>query len=846
MRKKSTLVYATLAFMIASNTAIAQEVITGKVTDGKQPIAGATVLIPGSKIGTSTDANGNFSLTAPKNNGQLEIKFIGHATQIVKFNNESPIGTIILSPTDEQSLDEIIIVGRSIIDIAEGRKTPIAVSTIRQQEIEEKVGGQDITSTLVNTPSVFITGQAKGFGESSMTTRGFDQSNTAFLLNGQPINGMDNGRVFWSNWNGLSDIASLVQIQRGLGSSKLAISSVGGTTNFVTKSTDMKEGGFVKLSVGNDMYRKSTVAYNTGLMKNGFAVSAMLTDWSGNGYMNQTQGAGQNYFLSIGYKVSENHNLNLMVTGAPQWHNQGFTGRLSAFLEEGRKYNDNITTINGVEMNPRKNFYHKPVANLNWDWKINEKSSLGTVVYASMARGGGQSNRTDATSARVPYLAADMNNHQWFGIVSNYNRQLNENFNFNVGFDLRDYKGEHYRQVTDLLGAPSIAHSGNVNMPGLTTTSNSYSTNPWKTWSDRPTNPEDRLAWNYDQKIRYAGLFGQLEYAKNGFTAFFQGSVSEQQNSRDDVFLYKIGEGKSEKVNNFGYNAKGGLSYTLGHHTLFGNAGYYSRQPYQNNIFMNYKNDVNPFAINEEILGLELGYKYASRYLDVSVNAYRTTWANRVTGSSFIATQKEVDAYGADLVQVGEIIYNTNYGVKQEHQGLELEFLTRPFSFLQVKGFASVGDWVYHGESNTIVRNEDRVELAVTKRDLTGIKVGDAAQTSYGAGIKYFIIKGLSVDADYRRYERLYGALPSNAATLKLPDYDLVDAGVSYKVQVSDKNAISFRVNVNNLFNTFYITDATSNMADNATTQYWKGINTSNYVLVGWGRTWNGSVKFTF
>src|SRR5690606_22316066 len=209
------------------------------------------------------------------------IKFIGHETQQINFSSSSPLGTIVLASTDEQALDEVIVVGRGLIDVAEDRLTPIAVSTISRQIIEEKVGGQDITAALANTPSVYVTSQARGFGESSMTTRGFDQSNTAFLLNGQPINGMDNGRVYWSNWNGLTDIASLVQIQRGLGSSKLAISSVGGTINFVTKSTDMKAGGFIKRTVGNDMLRKSTIAYNTGLMSNGFAVSAMFTDWRG-------------------------------------------------------------------------------------------------------------------------------------------------------------------------------------------------------------------------------------------------------------------------------------------------------------------------------------------------------------------------------------------------------------------------------------------------------------------------------------------------------------------------------------------------------------------------------------
>ncbi len=851
MKKNSTIWIAFLAFMLISNVSLAQRILTGKISDGKAPIAGASILVSGTQTGTSTDAAGNFSISTDKENGQLEVKFLGYLSELVKFSSTNNLGSIILQPSSNQSLDEVIVVGRGVIDIAEARMTPIAVSTIRQEQIEEKVGSQDITSTLVNTPSVYITGQAKGFGESSMNTRGFDQSNTAFLLNGQPINGMDNGRVYWSNWSGLSDIASVIQIQRGLGSSKLAISSVGGTTNFVTKSTDMKQGGFLKHTVGNDMFVKSTLGYNTGLMKNGFAVSAMFTHWQGDGYMDRTEGKGQNYFLSIGYKVNAKHNLNLMVTGAPQEHSQGFSSTLENFLTKGRKYNSNVETINGLQMNPRKNYYHKPVANFNWDWTISDKATLSTVLYASMARGGGQSRRNDVSAAKVPYLAADVNNHQWYGIVSNYNRKLNDNLTFNVGFDLRDYKGEHYRQVTDLLGNSAIQHDKNVNYPDNLTASNSYSTNPWKTFSSKPKNAEDRLAWDYNQIVRYAGLFGQIEYAKDGFTAFFQGSVSQQQNIREDFFLYKIGEGRSENVNNFGYNTKGGLSYTMGNHSLFGNAGFYSRQPYQNNIFMNYKNDINQYAKNEEILGLELGYKFASEYFDANINAYKTTWANRVTGSSRNASAKDVTKYNPTndplLLVEGEYLYFSNYGVKQDHQGLELDLAVRPFRNLEFKGFASVGDWIYKGSSTTIVRNEDRVELATETTDLNNGKVGDAAQTSYGVGAKYSIIAGLSVDADYRSYDRLYSSRQAGQGkVLQLPSYELLDVGASYKITLSPSNTLSFRVNINNLLDTFYISEATSNLYGEGAKNTWKGINTENAVLIGLGRTWNGSVKFTF
>ena len=148
-------------------------------------------------------------------------------------------------------------------------------------EIQEKVGTADVTQALVNTPSVYVAGQSGGYGDSRITVRGFQQDNTAFLLNGQPINGMEDGKMYWSNWSGMSDIANFIQVQRGLGSSKLAISSVGGTVNFVTRATDKKEGGFVSMGVANSDYFKSTAAYNTGIMKNGFGMSVMLSHWQG-------------------------------------------------------------------------------------------------------------------------------------------------------------------------------------------------------------------------------------------------------------------------------------------------------------------------------------------------------------------------------------------------------------------------------------------------------------------------------------------------------------------------------------------------------------------------------------
>lgn len=202
-------------------------------------------------------------------------------------------------------MDEIVLVGSGVIDLAADRKTPVAVSTIKASTIQQRaVGNVEFSEAFKNTPSIYVSNQAGGFGDSQVFTRGFSQSNTAFLLNGQPINGMEDGKMYWSNWSGMSDVANAVQVQRGLGSSKLAISSVGGTVNIVSKTTDKKQGGYVRYMSGNDSYIKTTASYNSGLQDNGWAYSVLLDHWQAHRkYAVGTAGQGQTYFFSVGKKI---------------------------------------------------------------------------------------------------------------------------------------------------------------------------------------------------------------------------------------------------------------------------------------------------------------------------------------------------------------------------------------------------------------------------------------------------------------------------------------------------------------------------------------------------------------
>jgi len=221
-----------------------------------------------------------------------------------------------------QNLEEVVV-SSGVIDVAKERKTPIAVSKITAKEILLKVGNQEFPEIMNNTPGVYATKQGGGYGDSRISLRGFDQTNTSFLINGQPVNDMENGRVYWSNWQGLTDVASGIQIQRGLGASKLAVPSVGGTVSIFTKSAEKAQGGSFGQMFGNNGYNKTTAAYNTGVNDKGWSSSYLISRWSGNGYINNTSGEGTTYFFAVGYTPEgSNHSFNLSVLGAAQWHHQ--------------------------------------------------------------------------------------------------------------------------------------------------------------------------------------------------------------------------------------------------------------------------------------------------------------------------------------------------------------------------------------------------------------------------------------------------------------------------------------------------------------------------------------------
>lgn len=878
---KCLLVFAVMVF---TSFAFAQSTITGKVLDSDTnlPLPGANVIEKGTTNGTTTDFDGNFTLTTNMDSGEIVITYVGYSPLNVSFSGNQTLGDLMISP--DNSLEEIVVIGRGVIDLEEDRQTPIAVSTVTSAEIQQKsVGNVEFPEVMRNVPSVYASNDT-GFGDSQMFLRGFDQTNTAFLLNGQPINGMEDGRMYWSNWSGMTDIANAVQVQRGLGSSKLAISSVGGTVNIVSKTTDKTEGGFVRFLGGNDSFIKTTASYNTGLNEDGWGFSFLLDHWQAHRKFAQgTAGQGQNYFFSVG-KLAGDHNFNFLVFGAPQWHMQKWSQSIET-LEKFRKYNQHWGRDEGEIESERTNFYHKPVFNLNWDWNISDVSNLSTVLYASFGRGGGTGPRGNspireddynidglildgqidfaATRARnqdigiggdyggplgAGYIRrASMNNHRWYGMVTNFETELSTNWNFNVGGDVRFYTGDHFRQVVDFYDLEGWSND----RPDDRIVRESFSFNPWKTLTNF-ADENERINYDYSEDINYYGLFSQIEYASDAFSAFFQGAISTQSYQRQDRFDRDANgtPAESPKVNKGGYNLKSGAAYKLNdEHQVFANVGYYSRQPFLDNIFAGNTELAEPEVDNEEITGIEAGYTFENQKWRLNANLYRTQWANRyiANGNNIIeiATSEEID------------LSREQTDVTQLHQGIEIDGQYKLSNTFRAGAYASIGKWEFEGSTpfrsrdfrdGTYFTNADISDY--TDRDgnplpanffegevdLDGVEIGNAPQLSYGLNFLWQAFDDFEFGVDFNHYGRMNEfvdvsdvvAEGSNYENIELDGYSRFDLTARYNFSLGNQPFV-LRANVYNLFDNDYI-------AQSDAFGYFYGL----------GTTWNASLTYRF
>jgi outer membrane cobalamin receptor len=860
-----------LAALVIAVPAMAQGLLTGRVVDGGTGGALAGAVITNTTTGDVAVSNndGSFRIKSGAGEQNITVSYLGyHELSVATTAGQNALGDVVLE-ADAISVADIVVTAGIVTN---DRLTPVAVSNVTRAQLDMKLSNQEFPEILKSTPSVYATKESGGYGDSRISMRGFSSENIGVLINGVPVNDMENGRVYWSNWSGLSDVTSFMQVQRGLGASKLALSSVGGTINIVTKSTDAQKGGSLYYGIGNDGLQKLNFSVSTGLMDNGWAVTIAGSRQSADGYIRGTDYLAWNYFGNLSKVFADGrHRLSLTAFGAPQWHNQrGNPYRIEDYVThpDGRRMNlswgwkDGKVAGGGYGYNE----YHKPQISLVHTWDINSRSMLSTSVYASFARGGGRRlfapngstsgmfnidnsitgrytgtvpqtpeghidwdaaykmNSENPTGEALVVMGRAVNKHDWYGVLSTYNNQLTDQIKLTAGFDGRYYTAFHGSDVTDLLGADYYIDNSIKYRPAT-----------------KPLYEGDIIQYDETGEVLWTGLFAQGEYTMDNFSAFVSTSLSANfyrwHNPGAPYGQYRNGEllpsdlnGKtvSEWVKFLPWSVKAGASYKFGqNHSVFANGGYFTRAPFFNTSFNNYTIKTNPDAKSERVATAEAGYTFANNVLNVTFNGYYTLWLDK--GMTRVVNQE---------------LFNIS-GLNARHMGLELEATYRPTTRLTVKAMGSLGDWVWQKDVNANVLDEQQQVTSRQTLYIGGVHVGNSAQITAALGVDWEVFKDLRIGADYNWFGKNFAdynpinrtSAAGKADSWQMPDYNTVDVQLSYRFRLSDKIRATFYGNVNNLFDTWYIADAKDGAKHDARTAL---------VYYGFGRTWTAGLKFNF
>jgi len=843
-----------LAFTHSAN---AQSRVTGKVLDAdtKDPLVGASVLVKGTNKSSSAGLDGTFRIdVSDVQNPVLVISYIGYTAKEIPVSDRKNLGEILLK-SSERGMSEVVING----DVAIDRKTPVAVSAISAQYIEEHIGTQDIPELLNTMPGVYATQQGGGYGDSRISIRGFSSKsgngNVAYTINGIPVNDPETGAIYWSDFSGITDVTNSIQVQRGLGASKVIVPSFGGTVNVTSRSTDMQQGGYVYQTIGSDGFEKTAVLVSTGLNSNGWAATfqGSRTLWNP-GPADGLTSSGYNYFVNISKVLSPSQTLSFNLIGGTQQHGQRPEESIADYQNapQGIKWNYELGVKDGQQINPYNNFFSEPLFSINHDWAISDKSSLSTVVYAIFGTGGGgeisgtiprvsnfyspldytaaeKANAANPDGAALNYLYNEDDNTSWYGLRSTYKTTLGKYLDLQAGIDLRYYYGTHYEAVSDLLGADYVLSQYGGNVAKGTAAGD----------INNPTTLAvvgSKIGYYNRDFVQSESAFAQAEYSRKDFTAFLTLTGAENGLKRTDYFNYLNSDPNqtSPNVNHTSYQAKVGANYNLNAQmNIYANIGYLTKPPYYASVFENFTNQINKTAVDEKLFSYELGYGFKSSGFSAKIDVYRTSYKDRSDQSSYFDSASN-QLYSANVTGVDEL-----------HQGIEAALTWRPIKEILLRGMLSLGDYYYTNNPGptTVINSQQQVIATINQIDLKNEKIGDAPQTTASLNMEVTVMPQVKVGAIYNFFGDYTSNVPfqqytsANLHPYMVPNYSLWSLNGVWRFKMAGLDA-SLIGTVTNLLNTKYISDATD---DNAT-----GLASNASVYYGLGRLFTTGLKVKF
>ena len=729
-----TILGALFGIVMISSALLGQSTVSGTVTDADgNALPGANVVVEGTALGAAATLSGAYSVSVPNGTYTVTASVVGYTSEsaTVKVSDSNASASFSLASSS------VALGGVEVLADRVDNTSAIPYDDYTKADIDFRLGGRGLPKALATLPNVYVE-NGGGWDDENVYVRGFDDRYTSYLINGIPMNDMENGNLYFSNWSVLADVASVVQVQRGAGSVNLATPSLGGVVNFMSMPASSEASVVVKQETGQHSYSKTAVTINTGLMMDGklamvasaskrtadrlFAVGTYTEAWS--------------YYFNTSYSFNENNRLEFVALGSPQIHGQSFwNNRVSNYSHElardmgvaeedlrteyGMDYNpraDNLDTpftgqkataswlpfdgwnnrsadmYSSTLINERENYFHKPIVQLNSYNKLNDTMTLASSLYYSGGEGGGSGSAGsirwkadgsgrdyDETIRRNSLDFVDGFGYQSRGILrGSRNNQSTVGVVSKLDMEVSDTVSMTFG--VDIRTAKVEHYREVYNLLG----GDFYMDTSNPNWTDDQQHRTlgDKVFYDYTNTVDWMGGYAQVNYdngmGTNGFAMF--GTTSASYTNQDH---FTLDNNKIEAVGEMGYQMKVGGSRALNDTwQLFGNMSYSAMTPSLDKVINDYNNTLNGSFENEKATWLDVGarFKSANGQWAGSMNYYYALWSDRNQSG----TSESLD---------GTESFFSITGLNELHTGLEYSVAYQPIPVLRIDIRGHESDW---------------------------------------------------------------------------------------------------------------------------------------------------------
>lgn len=417
MEKRLSVILACLFLCVGM--VLAQNKISGTVVSAEdgEPVIGASVMIQGTKVGTVTDIDGKFTLSANRANPMLEISYIGMVTQKVKGSSNMKITL----QTDSKTIDEVVVTGMVKVDkrLFSGSTSKIDASSAKidgvadiSRSLEGKAAGvsvQNVSGTFGTAPKIRVRGATSIYGSSKplWVVDGVIMEDVVDVSSDQLSSGDDNTLIS-SAIAGLNsdDIESFEILKDGSATSVYGARAMAGVIVVTTKKG---KAGQAKISYTGEYTMRLKPSYSTFNIMNSQDQMSVYQELQQKGFLNYAEISNANSSGVYG-KMYELLNTYDPVTGQfalantnearaaylrdAEYRNTNWFGEL---FSNSIQHNHSVSITAGTEKTQyyasvsamydpgwyNKSQVERYTANFNANYKISKKLNAGIIGNAS-------------------------------------------------------------------------------------------------------------------------------------------------------------------------------------------------------------------------------------------------------------------------------------------------------------------------------------------------------------------------------------------------------------------------------------------------------------------------------